>query len=689
MTPSLPDHPLRPGTPLWRLLRWVYRATPLDGRRRVRVIDFLRRRGWIPPGESPLTPPAATAFDLTRVLEVWPASRPLVSVLITGVGSAVSLTEVLQSLERQTLQDFEVIAVATDSALSEWSDARCRIVRRRREADDPRDIGAREALGKYVCCLDASQRLAPTYIEKALFLLEVEAYDVVSTRIDREGAGARGLARYPALTELRAGEEVSACAVFRRQLWQEAGGFGAGEPEPDTGAWRLWLRVAARGARFANLVEEPLCRALGMDLATAPSNVERVAAASGATSEVEAASARLRDAVIRVENPLVNLRPRARHLDACGTVLVALPFMVIGGADRLLSQVTAHLRRRGYRVVLVTTLAIDSTVLGDSTPDFQEATEEIYHLPRFLAPSYWRDFIFYLFETKAVDVLWVIGSAVFYDLLPELRAAYPRLKTMDLLFNAEVWVPSNRKHRERIDLNLVENTEVYEHLRRAGETDEALRLIESGVDLTAYRPGPKPADVLRELGIPDDAFIVGYSGRLAEEKRPLAFVEVASRLRDDPRVWFVMTGKGPMLREVEERARALGLGERLRILGLVPDPCRYMATYDALLLPSRLDGRPVAVMESLAMGVPVVASRVGALPELVRHGETGFLCDADAIGDFAERVAWLAGHPREHDAMRLAARRFAEERLSAKRMLAEYERAIADVLARTPALSSR
>lgn len=684
----------RPGTRVWRLLRAVYRAMPLDGRGRVRVLAFLRRRGVLEGGE-PVPPPVVAGSPAGPPVEPWPASNPLLSVVVAGGES-----EALDSLRRQTFRDFEVLIVGpADSEPALPTDPALPLSRRvagGRPRQDDRNLGVRAARGKYACCLEAEDRLHPTYLEKAVFLLEAEGSDLVSTALAGDDGAVRLVERHPVLADLLVGPQVAGCAVFSRALWESAGGFqdaGSGD-SAELRTWSLWVKMAALGARIANLVDEPLCRRHRLAPVEGEDALEldrrRIASlnADVITEQALGDSERRRGVAPRPHSPLVNLRPREPSSAGPGTVLLALPFLVIGGADRLLSGIARHLQRRGYRVIVVTTLQVDAAVLGDSTADFEAATAEIYHLPRFLAPDLWRDFVFYLFETKGIDLLWVVGSAVFYDLLPELRAAFPRLKTMDLLFNAEVHVPNNRKHRSRIDLNLVENTEVLEVLARSGEPAERLRLIESGVDLTAHRPGPKSAEVLRELGIPAEAFVVGYSGRLAEEKRPETFIELAARLRDDPRLWFVMTGKGPLAGAVEERARRLGLGSRLRILGLVPDPRRVMAIYDVLLLPSRLDGRPVAVMESLAMGVPVVASRVGALPELVLDGETGFLCDPDSVADFAGRIAWLAAHPEEHRAMRLAARRFAERRLDAARMMEEYERAIAGLLGRPPLSSS-
>ncbi len=86
------------------------------------------------------------------------------------------------------------------------------------------------------------------------------------------------------------------------------------------------------------------------------------------------------------------------------------------------------------------------------------------------------------------------------------------------------------------------------------------------------------------------------------------------------------------------------------------------------------------MLESLALGVPVIASRVGALPELVQEGVTGFLCEPGDTGAFAERIRWLAAHPDEHRKMKAAARAFAEAELDTRQMFERYEEAVCEVL---------
>jgi glycosyltransferase involved in cell wall biosynthesis len=276
--------------------------------------------------------------------------------------------------------------------------------------------------------------------------------------------------------------------------------------------------------------------------------------------------------------------------------------------------------------------------------------------------------------------LWIVGSRVFYELLPKIKTGHPELKVIDLLFNTVGHTANNRKYAACFDKILVENREVEEWLLAAGELREKIQQIPSGVDLDAFRPQPKPSRIRGELGIAPGAFVAGYSGRLAEEKDPEAFLEIARRCRRDPRLVFLMTGAGPLTDRVRRRIDKLALGPSLRFLGQVDKVVDYMAAYDVLILPSRFDGRPVAVLESLALGVPVIASRVGALPDLIQDGETGFLCEPGDTAAFAEKIRWLAHHPEEHRRMKAAARAFAEKELDASRMFARYEGAIRGVL---------
>jgi glycosyltransferase involved in cell wall biosynthesis len=536
--------------------------------------------------------------------------------------------------------------------------------------------------------------IKPTYLEKALFLLETQDYDVVSTSIRCFGDRSEiyHLERFPVLADMLQGNHVSTCAVFRKDLWARTEGYqdngiGADYIYED---WRLWVRFAALGARFANIVEEPLflyrihsSHSLSNQNQGVPSMDRQREAVIDLNRDViddEAlrSSEENRRIKIRMEDGFINLKAGQACPDQ-PTILLAMPFLIVGGAERLISEVAVYLRARGFRLVLVTTEYV-YPIYGDSTAWLERATAEIYHLPRFLEPGRWQEFIRYILETRDVSLLWIIGSRVFYELLPGIKEDHPDLKVIDLLFNTIGHTANNRKYARYIDRILVENREVEDWLLAAGELPGRVVQLPSGVDLEAYRPQPKSPCILADLGIGESSFIAGYSGRLSEEKDPEAFLRIARSCKGDSRLVFLMTGAGPLAEQIGQRIGKMDLDGRLRFLGQVEDIRSYMASYDVLILPSRFDGRPVAVLESLALGVPVIASRVGALPDLIQEGVTGFLCEPGDIGAFAERIRWLAGHPEEHRRMKAAARAFAEAELDARRMFERYEAAIRGVI---------
>jgi glycosyltransferase involved in cell wall biosynthesis len=370
------------------------------------------------------------------------------------------------------------------------------------------------------------------------------------------------------------------------------------------------------------------------------------------------------------EGAFANLRGTASGRP---TVLIALPFMLIGGAERLLSAVARYLVDNGYRVVVMTSVRRDPR-FGDSSAWFEAATTEVYDLPELLTDDYWVDFADYIVDTKDVDAILIAGSTFAYHQLPRLRNRYPDLRVADILFNTEVHAESNRAYADHIDLHLCEAPSVRDWLLARGEDEDSIEVIESGIDVSAYRPAE------RRRGLP---LRVGFSGRLSDEKAPLAFLDLARELSDS-RFEFSMTGAGPLEAAVLRSAADLPPGV-FRFLGIVDDIRAHIASLDVLVLPSVVDGRPVVVLEAFALGVPVIASGVGGLPELVDEGNTGFLVDPGDTGAIARHLVRLANDPAELERLQQSARAYAVRHFDAAAMLASYEGALRRLTARRSA----
>ncbi len=170
-----------------------------------------------------------------------------------------------------------------------------------------------------------------------------------------------------------------------------------------------------------------------------------------------------------------------------------------------------------------------------------------------------------------------------------------------------------------------------------------VRKMANAVDTACWRREPR----LRQL-LPASEKVVGFVGRLSPEKGPLDFVRLAARVvADEPGCRFVMAGEGPERQRVLELIDHLGLGTRLELPGLL-DRDRLRSLYrqlDVLVLPSYSEGIPLSVLEALAMEVPVVATRVGGVGEVVCAGVTGLLSAAGDVERLARQVTGLLRNP--------------------------------------------
>jgi glycosyltransferase involved in cell wall biosynthesis len=173
----------------------------------------------------------------------------------------------------------------------------------------------------------------------------------------------------------------------------------------------------------------------------------------------------------------------------------------------------------------------------------------------------------------------------------------------------------------------------------------------------------------RVLGIDPDRFAVGWIGRMTAVKRTDDVLVAFRRLRDQGvDAVLCMVGDGPDRAHLEQRAHELGVVRETLFLGYQEDVAPFYAAFDALVLPSSNEGTPVSAIEALAAGRPVVATRVGGVPDVVQEGEDGFLVEPGATDDLADRLGLLARDPALRERMGEAGRgrvlpRYAVERL--------------------------
>lgn len=183
------------------------------------------------------------------------------------------------------------------------------------------------------------------------------------------------------------------------------------------------------------------------------------------------------------------------------------------------------------------------------------------------------------------------------------------------------------------------------------------RVVRYGVDTAEVRREREHrSDQRRQLGIADDDILIGTVANLRSTKGyPDLLVAAQSVIRDNDRVRFVAVGRGPLEHDLRVQHARLGLGDRFRFLGFRPDAVRVMSAFDVFCLPSHHEGLPIALMEALALGLPVVATRVGGVAELVTDGDDAVLVPSRQPGRLAEALTALARDPQRQATMANAA----------------------------------
>jgi len=219
----------------------------------------------------------------------------------------------------------------------------------------------------------------------------------------------------------------------------------------------------------------------------------------------------------------------------------------------------------------------------------------------------------------------------------------------------DAWVAVSRDAREDF-LSVFQATTPVVHIPRAVTEDhDNIWSGESG-------PSPSCAEVLL------------FAGAFTDQKDPVAFVELVSRVRRScPQVKAVMAGDGPLEEGVRSRIRLLGLEGVVRLTGVLTDLNQLYRTSALLVLTSRTEGIPGVVLEAALNGLPAVAYRVGGLHECIRHGETGFLVEPGDRQSMADAITkLLKGTPARVELGRQA-RAFVLEEFPMSLVLTKFE----------------
>jgi glycosyltransferase involved in cell wall biosynthesis len=180
-------------------------------------------------------------------------------------------------------------------------------------------------------------------------------------------------------------------------------------------------------------------------------------------------------------------------------------------------------------------------------------------------------------------------------------------------------------------------------LTKSGVPAEQIRFIANGIDTEKFSQG-RP--ILKALPQLQGKRVVGFVGRLVREKGLAYLMQAAqSVLVDDSRIAFVLAGDGPFRKELFSIAKELKIENDVFLLGPRSDLADVYASMDVFVLPSLIEGMPMVVLEAMAAGKPILATRVGGIPQLLQDGKCGILVNAEDASELALALKQLLASP--------------------------------------------
>jgi glycosyltransferase involved in cell wall biosynthesis len=203
---------------------------------------------------------------------------------------------------------------------------------------------------------------------------------------------------------------------------------------------------------------------------------------------------------------------------------------------------------------------------------------------------------------------------------------------------------------------------------------EKLTTIYSGIEFACCTPRHTADETKQKLGLETAWPIVGCVGRLSEQKAQEYLVEAMALLRDKyPRIKLLLVGEGPLALLLENRIRDLGLSRNVSLLGERDDVTDLLNIFDVYAMSSRWEGVGRALTEALHMGLPVVATSVNGVTELISHEETGLLAPPDDSRALAAAIDRLAADRKLTERLGSNARQRVKELMDGEQMIMAIE----------------
>lgn len=212
------------------------------------------------------------------------------------------------------------------------------------------------------------------------------------------------------------------------------------------------------------------------------------------------------------------------------------------------------------------------------------------------------------------------------------------------------------------------------------QSSKDIQTVYNFIDESQYHP-VETGDLKKRYGIEADEAVFIHISNFRPVKRIQDVIKSFSLINQSIKAKLLLIGDGQELPAARELISQLGLEEQVLVLGSQKHLAELLSISDVMLLLSEKESFGLVALEAMACGVPVIGTRIGGIPEVIKDGETGFLCEVGDVGDVMKRAIQLVEDPNTLQQFREAAMQDVIERFNADKIVAEYEVIYQTVLA--------
>ena len=596
----------------------------------------------------------------------------LVSVVIPCYNYGKFIEEAIDSVLASTYQNIEIIVVDdgptdpfTIELLKNLSKSKTRVIFQENQGlARARNNGISQANGEFILPLDADDKIDPTYIEKALYVLKQRpqlglAYGYAQVFGSQYFLWETGKYNIEKLTRENI---IPSCSLFRKSVWEKVGGYENDRYQYDD--WTFWLKLASHGY-YGQLIPEVLffhrkhpgqanmtdrlsekheeyydkIKEKFPELFKKKSEFRRRLKKAEALASRCVILKRVTRFIAKRKECFTRIVPREKFEIVLGIdnrsssnkankLLIFLPWTIRGGAEKVTLDVIKNLTN--WEIFIVTTVEnkYDSAV----DLDFKNIAKHVYHLPNFLSKEDYLHFVEGLISMNDIKTVLINHCAWAYENSENIKGKFNDLNIFDLLHNTmdggyKDW---SFKYGQWITKTIVISDELQTHLLdKMGFLDKKVTCIPNGVDVDgAFNPGNSNiSEIEREFSFPKNKKGIAFIGRLSPEKNPLKFVEVARAVSkafpDD--YFFIMVGGGDLMEAVAKEVSSCFNKQEFFILDNYSYPEKVLAVSSFLINTSSIEGMPLTILEALSMEVPAIAPSIGAMSEIITDGFNGWI----------------------------------------------------------------